>query len=271
MNYFDSSLQYLIDEKYIVGTSTIEDSDLRFWYTIIIFNSTLATIAMISGFFGLLAPYGSESRQPSAIPDCLWGPKINSKLGWYVMEVPGLIVALLFSIYYHVDEFLTVPIHCQFAIGLYICHYFNRGIVFPSKRGSTTTMEPSFTFFLGALFNSGNAFTIVRYLTCYGQVNALINASNFRISVSTLIFFVGVGINMMSDEILFMYSEQKRKEKNTAIRKQLIPTGFFMFNYVTASNYFGELLEWFGFFILTFPSPASLCFLYMTFCNLAPR
>ena len=51
----------------------------------------------------------------------------------------------------------------------------------------------------------------------------------------------------------------------------MVPGGYFVFNYVTAANYFGELVEWCGFLMLTWPSPASGCFLYMTFCNLAPR
>ena len=43
-----------------------------------------------------------------------------------------------------------------------------------------------------------------------------------------------------------------------------------MFRYVTSANYFGELLEWTGYAILTW-SLGGLVFAIWTFANLAPR
>jgi 3-oxo-5-alpha-steroid 4-dehydrogenase 1 len=43
-----------------------------------------------------------------------------------------------------------------------------------------------------------------------------------------------------------------------------------MFNYVTSANYFGELIEWLGFAILTW-SVSGLVFFIWTFANLVPR
>ena len=43
-----------------------------------------------------------------------------------------------------------------------------------------------------------------------------------------------------------------------------------MYNYVTSANYFGELLEWLGWAILTW-SWAGLVFFIWTFANLVPR
>ena len=48
-----------------------------------------------------------------------------------------------------------------------------------------------------------------------------------------------------------------------------VPTGG-MFKYVTAANYFGELLEWCGFAIATC-SVFGLGFAFNTACNLGPR
>ena len=252
---------------------TAHDPELQLWFSILAINTTLATLAMISGFFGILAPYGSEAKQPSKLPDWMWGPKINSKLGWYIMEVPALLVALGTVLYFDLDAYFNAPTHCQFAVGCFVIHYVNRGIVFPSKRGHSTSMESSLTFLLGAFFNAGNAYTIVRYLSHFGvgRGTPLTDASTLRIGVASVVFFAGVGINMISDELLFEFSKRKKSETNKKVKQRMVPAGFFIFDYVTAGNYFGELLEWFGFYLLTSPSPASACFLYMTFCNLAPR
>lgn len=43
-----------------------------------------------------------------------------------------------------------------------------------------------------------------------------------------------------------------------------------MFKYVTSANYFGELVEWIGFAILTY-SLSGVVFVLWTFANLAPR
>ena len=270
--YFDLLLQYFLDNNFINPTYTISSPELRTWLLILIINTTLANTASFCGFFlGLLAPYGSESKQPSKIPSWMWGPKINSKLGWYIMEIPALMVAVLSITFYDIQDFITAPNHCQLAIGLFISHYINRGIVFPAKRGSSNSMESSSTFILGAIFNSGNAYCICRYLTKFGRDSILDETTNVRIVLACLVFFTGAGINMMSDELLLQFSKKKKQEKDADVKKAMVPGGFVVFEYVTAANYFGELMEWFGFFLLTYPSPASACFVYMTFCNLAPR
>lgn len=43
-----------------------------------------------------------------------------------------------------------------------------------------------------------------------------------------------------------------------------------MFNYVSGANFFGEILEWWGFFVLC-PSLPSLAFAVFTTCNIGPR
>ena len=43
-----------------------------------------------------------------------------------------------------------------------------------------------------------------------------------------------------------------------------------MFRYVTSANYFGEIVEWIGFAVLTW-SAAGAVFAIWTFTNLVPR
>lgn len=80
--------------------------------------------------------------------------------------------------------------------------------------------------------------------------------------IGTVIFFAGMAINLNSDYII----RHLRKPGDTA---HYIPRGG-MFSYVSSANYFGELVEWIGFAILTW-SLSGAVFAWWTFANLAPR
>jgi len=49
----------------------------------------------------------------------------------------------------------------------------------------------------------------------------------------------------------------------------MIPRGF-LYDYITCPNYFGELIEWLGFFICTQTS-GGILFVIFSFANLFPR
>lgn len=78
----------------------------------------------------------------------------------------------------------------------------------------------------------------------------------------TLVFFAGMAVNLHSDHII----RNLRKPGDTG---HYLPKGG-MFRYVTSANYFGEIVEWTGFAILTW-SAAGAVFALWTFANLVPR
>ena len=43
-----------------------------------------------------------------------------------------------------------------------------------------------------------------------------------------------------------------------------------MFSYVSGANFFGEILEWWGFFLIS-PSLPTIAFAVFTSCNIGPR
>ena len=43
-----------------------------------------------------------------------------------------------------------------------------------------------------------------------------------------------------------------------------------MYRYISCPNYFGEIVEWIGFYLMTLSIPA-LIFVFWTMCNLIPR
>ena len=80
--------------------------------------------------------------------------------------------------------------------------------------------------------------------------------------IGVVVFFAGMVINMHSDHII----RHLRKPGDTG---HYLPKGG-MFRYVSSANYFGEILEWTGFAILTW-SAAGAVFAIWTFANLVPR
>lgn len=122
--------------------------------------------------------------------------------------------------------------------------------------------------------------------------------------LGVIVFFYGWGINQQSDSILRSLrkndSQNERSKCNSSafdtiydenefsqyyfVFLQLFCTDFFtifllpeykipyggLFKYVSCANYFGEILEWFGFF-LALQTYTSFLFLLGTMANLVPR
>ena len=80
-------------------------------------------------------------------------------------------------------------------------------------------------------------------------------------------FLCGMFINIYSD---YSMIKQRKKNKDQSIgSKYIIPRGF-MYELISCPNYFGELTEWLGFFVLS-NSFNGLVFFVSTFANLFPR
>ena len=80
--------------------------------------------------------------------------------------------------------------------------------------------------------------------------------------IGALLFITGMLINIHSDHVI----RTLRQPGDT--RHYLPQKG--MYKWVTSGNYFGELLEWTGFAVLT-QCNAAYVFVIWTFANLAPR
>jgi len=113
-----------------------------------------------------------------------------------------------------------------------------------------------------------------------------------RFIIGTIMFLSGYYINRRSDNILTNLRRAKEEkvdkdEETDALleakddgpelkyvnphtkKVYYVPKGF-LFEYVSCSNYFGEILIWLGFALLTFSLEALALFL-LTFGNLVPR
>ena len=213
--------------------------------------SIIAVIVFIALYF-VTAGYGVFYNKK-------WGPSIPNKIGWVLMESPVFIAMILLCVFSE----RSTNVVCLIFLILFEIHYFQRSFIFPFLIRGKSVM-PLSVILMGVVFNTLNA------LMQGGWIFYVSPENMYEISwlttpqfiIGTLIFFVGMIINIHSDYII----RHLRKPGDT---KHYLPKKG-MFKYVTSANYFGEFVEWCGFAILTW-SLSGAVFALWTFANLAPR
>jgi protein-S-isoprenylcysteine O-methyltransferase Ste14 len=191
------------------------------------------------------APYGKHSTKK-------WGKSIDNKTGWILMELPALLTCPL--IYFAIVEEINLSI--VFII-FWITHYFNRTIIYPLRIKTKGKKIPIAIVASAFFFNMVNGVFNGYFLTLV-QFESI---SEFYLILGFIIFIIGFYINISSDNLLI--------KLRTNQKGYVIPNGK-LFNYVSCPNFFGEIIEWLGFAIMTL-NPGSLSFLIWTICNLIPR
>lgn len=191
--------------------------------------------------------------------DKKWGPAINNKLGWVLMESPVFIaMILLWAFSDRRDDIVRLIFLVIFEL-----HYFQRSFIFPALiRGKS--LMPLSIILMGVVFNTLNALMQggwIFYISAPERYTAAWLASP-QFIVGVVVFAIGMFINIQSDSII-------RNLRQPGDKKHYLPKKG-MFRYVSSANYFGEFLEWTGFAILTW-SVAGAVFALWTFANLAPR
>lgn len=219
--------------------------------TFLIAMSIIAVIVFIALYF-VTAGYGVFYNKK-------WGPSIPNKIGWVLMESPVFIAMILLCVFSE----RSTNVVCLIFLILFEIHYFQRSFIFPFLIRGKSVM-PLSVILMGVVFNTLNA------LMQGGWIFYVAPENMYEISwlttpqfiIGTLIFFVGMIINIHSDYII-------RHLREPGDTKHYLPKKG-MFKYVTSANYFGEFVEWCGFAILTW-SLAGAVFALWTFANLAPR
>lgn len=193
-----------------------------------------------------------------------WGPVIDNKIGWFLMEMPVFFVFLylwLISPYKNVSKMPYVAFLLIFEF-----HYFQRSFVFPFLMKGRSKM-PIIIMSLSVIWNLLNGYIQGWWLFHLAPKYAPDFYSNDWITspkfiIGLTFFVIGWLINVHSDYII----RNLRKMGDT---KHYLPKRG-LYQYVTSANYFGEIVEWLGFAILTW-SFAGLLFFWFTCCNLVPR
>ena len=225
--------------------------------TIEYFTWFLIVMAVIAGIV-FVALYFVEAGY-GMLFDKKWGFPISNKVAWICMEAPVFIV--MFALWYGSERrFELVPL---LLFLLFELHYFQRSFICPLLMKGKSKM-PVGIMWMGIVFNILNGYMQGEWIFYLAPQDLYTEAwlRSPQFVVGTLLFFVGMGINWHSDYII----RHLRKPGDT---NHYLPKGG-MFDYVTSANYFGEIVEWCGFAVLTW-SASGAVFAWWTIANLVPR
>lgn len=226
------------------------------FFTFLFIVSLIGIVVFVALYF-VDAGYGKMISEK-------WGPAIPNKLGWLLMECPVFFVVIY--MWGTSEVRFEVPYLIFFL--LFELHYFQRSFVFPLLMKGNSKM-PIVIMALSVVFNLVNGymqgywlFRLAPQTEMYQQLYTGSWLYDWRFLLGIVIFFTGMAINWHSDYII----RHLRKPGET---KHYLPKGG-MYNYVTSANYFGEIVEWAGWAILTW-SWAGFVFFWFTCANLVPR
>ena len=231
-----------------------ELSTLDSFHNFLFILSLIGLVVFIALYF-VDAGYGKMRTEK-------WGPAINNKVGWCLMEMPVFFVMLY--LWARSDVKFELPYLVFFLIFQF--HYFQRSFIFPFLLKGNSKM-PLVIMGFSVIWNLLNGYIQGYWLFHLAPVFApnmytMEWLTDPRFLVGVLIFFLGWVINMHSDHVI----RHLRKPGDT--NHYLPKKG--MYRFVTSANYLGEITEWLGFAILTW-SWAGLTFFWFSCCNLVPR
>lgn len=145
---------------------------------------------------------------------------------------------------------------------LWQAHYTYRALIYPLRMRDRHKRFPVASVIFGILFNGINGF-----INGYAVAHAphLMDAAwlhDPRFVIGVAIAVAGWLINFQADTILI----NLRRDGSGGYK---VPHGG-MFRYISAANYFGEIVLWCGWALMSF-TPAGLSFAVFTIANLLPR
>lgn len=168
---------------------------------------------------------------------------------------------ILFALCFTLGNKKTGIIPLLFLI-MWQIHYLNRAIIYPYRMRSRQKQMPLFILFLGIIFSVINGYLNGRYLYAFAPDYPSNWIKDPRFIIGAVLFIIGFAINIHSDGVL-------RKLRRPGEMDYKIPYGG-LFEYVSCANFFGEIVEWFGWALATWSLP-GLAFALFTVSNLVPR
>jgi len=208
----------------------------------------LCPIVLIS-LLSITAPYGRHHRRG-------WGPSLPGRAAWFLMELPALLVLpamVLSSPAAHVPAAWVPTLFWLF-------HYSYRSLLFPLRMRASDRTFPLLLAVFAIAFNLLNGYNNGSALVASGLAGDTLRTPHFFMGAA--VFLAGFAIHAHSDHTI----RELRRPGESGYR---IPRGG-LFRWVGSPQYFGEIIQWVGWAILTW-SLAGLAFALFTACNLVPR
>jgi len=216
-------------------------------YSLIIVFAT-AVIVFILLFF-ISAPYGKFRREG-------WGLTVRAKWAWMIMEFlsPALMVYFFLT-----AESLSLP--AIIFLIVWLIHYIHRTFIYPFTQSGRDKSFPVVVVLMAMIFNCLNGF-----VNGYGVFHLynydVLWFKSWQFITGVIIFISGYIINKTADRML-------RNFRKISPEEYIVPEGW-LFNYISSPHYFGEIIEWGGWALMTWSLP-GLAFFVFTFANLFPR
>lgn len=224
-------------------------SEGAFFNGLVIAWLLLAAGTFVALFF-IAAPYGRHTRAG-------WGPTLQSRVGWAVMEAPSAIAMVVLFAVGPYNRTVTAWV----LLALWEAHYIHRAFIYPWMLREAGRRMPVSVVGMAFSFNLVNAYLNGRYLFGLSGGYPVRWLLDTRFLAGLALFLAGFVINRWADRKLL-------KLRNGSVSYR-IPQGG-LYRWISCPNYFGEILEWFGWALATW-SLAGLTFALWTTANLAPR
>jgi len=242
-------------------------------YTASIALMVLTIVVGTPSLFFYSAPYGRFHAK--------WSVSVPSWIGWIIMEIPSPIVfvAMLYALS-HESSWVDHAVS-DAATAMWLFHYIYRSVIYPLRFKSPNKPMDLWPVILAIFFNVANATMNVYALACPAKasvfgVSFLVSlfswpfsgifrpwdALQLRLCAGVSLYLLGLAANRHSDAIL-------RALRRPGDATYALPRGG-LFEYVSAANYAGELLQWCG-YALAVATPAAALFAAATAANLVPR
>jgi len=174
---------------------------------------------------------------------------IPKRAGWIIMEIP-VIAAILFFFSQGSNPLNVSAIF----VAVFVIHYTNRALIYPfrikvdGKKMAVSMMLSSMSFYVINGYLLGYYFGTLRAYPIEWLYDP-------RFVIGMVLFVAGFVINIQSDNILI----NLRKPGETGYK---IPQGGF-FRFVSCPHYFGEILEWIGFALMSWCLPAVVYMIWV--------
>ncbi|KAG4069688.1 hypothetical protein HA402_014711 [Bradysia odoriphaga] len=206
-------------------------------------------------FFGPVR-YGKSAGPISKHPNFL-NYKLTSKFVWRYGFIATILVPLLMAF---VTPCSKIGNFCNAAgLTIHCLHYFNRTIIYPSKISPKATPQTLWFFLLMVLIT-----TLHGFIQSHHLLNVHTASVTYVTYLGILFYIVGASINSYHDNLLInLRNTSTIAGGSDSSFNYKIPTGG-IFEYVSCANYFGELMEWWGFFMVTKGYPQFLFAIFAT-------
>ena len=220
--------------------------DIYTLFLIAIFGFAIIVFVLL---FFISAPYGKFLRKG-------WGPSVRSKWAWMFMELPSPVLMIIFFLSSDHKSIMSA-----IFLVLWLLHYVHRTFIYSFLQSGRDKSYPLIVAAMAFIFNCMNG-----YINGYGMFHLLDYGTSWLGSwyfiTGIVLFITGFIINKTADEKL-------RHLRKSNPEEYVLPSGW-LFEYISCPHYFGEIIEWLGWAVMTW-SLHGLAFFVFTFANLFPR